>query len=208
MELEGELNGAKNQLNELSMEEAEQVRELRDLEDDSNKLHSDMKVLEDDNKYLEGVQRRLMSQVGGLEDEFASKKSKQRDIIKRLENLKRMKKTYEDELTVNMNDNSDLRRDRTDTIKGSDMREIDLNDLRMKAREFEKDLSECEFKSEEQIRELQNQKNIYNEQVTKTSALYDELNQLEHETHLVKADLEGATSSFHSYEDKKTGSIA
>ena len=112
MELEGELNGAKNQLNELSMEEAEQVRELRDLEDDSNKLHSDMKVLEDDNKYLEGVQRRLMSQVGGLEDEFASKKSKQRDIIKRLENLKRMKKTYEDELTVNMNDNSDLRRDR------------------------------------------------------------------------------------------------
>lgn len=96
-DLESDFGAAKKQLSDLSIEETEQIRELRNLEDDSNKLHSDMKVLEDDSKYLEGVQTRLMRTVGNLEDEFANKKSKQREFVKRLENLKRVKKTYEDE---------------------------------------------------------------------------------------------------------------
>lgn len=87
------------------------------------------------------------------------------------------------------------------------MRDNELNDLRMKNRELEKDLSECELKSEDQIRELQGQKNSFNEQVNKTSSLYDELNHFEHEINLVKAEIESTRASLHSYEDKKNGSI-
>jgi len=61
------------------MEETEQIRELNLLEEESDKLYADMKVAEDESKYLEGVQTRLMRQCGNTEDDFAEKKAKQRE---------------------------------------------------------------------------------------------------------------------------------
>jgi len=61
-------------------------------------------------------------------------------------------------------------------MKMAESRENELNDLRMRARGLEQELGECEERSEEQIRELQRQKNLYSEQVNKSSTLYDELN--------------------------------
>ena len=89
-------------------------------------------------------------------------------------------------------------------MKMAESREAELNDLRLRARDLEKELSDCEQRSEEQIRELQRQKSLYNEQVNKSSTLYEELNHLEQEINLVKSDIDGARASLVVFEEKKT----
>lgn len=204
LQVESDLNAAKRQLNELEKEESEQIRELRALEDESEKLYQDMKVAEDESKYLEGVQTRLMRQCGNTEDEFTAAKAKGRDLAKRLDTAKLMKRSNEEELSVSNVENADLRRERADTMKMADSREAELNELKLRARDLEKELNDCELKSEEQIRDLQRQKNLYSEQVAKSSNLYDELNHLEGDVNGIKADIEANRSSLQMYEEKKT----
>ena len=98
----------------------------------------------------------------------------------RIETVKRLRNSMEEECTSGYDENSDMKVDINDYRKDLGMREAQLNnDLRPRARALEAELAECEERSESQIRELQRLKSSCNEQLNKNANLMDDMNQLE-----------------------------
>lgn len=205
--IDGDMNAAKRQLADLDVEETKQIRELKSLEEENEGLQTDIKTGDEESKYLEGAQTRLMRQCGNLEDDFTIGKTKSRELSKRLENVRKLKRNYEEELVIAQDENLELRKERSDNSKYLESKESELTNLRVQGNTFEKEQNVCEARSEENIRELQRQKTLYLEQANANGILYEDLNRLEMEYSKVKTETEGTKDSLRHYENRKGNSM-
>jgi len=80
------------------------------------------------------------------------------------------------------------------------------NELRPRARNLEKELTDCETRSEEQIRELQRTKSLYSEQLNKHADLCEDLNSLEEQLDQLKEEIDANRNTLTMFEEKKTTS--
>ena len=78
------------------------------LEEEGDKLFQDIQVSEEDSKYLDGIQTRLMRTCGNAEDDFAMAKSKGREVSKKLESVKKVKRTLEEEVDAGIAENDEV----------------------------------------------------------------------------------------------------
>jgi len=181
------------------------MKELEENQDDMDRLYKDLKAQEDEAKYLDGQNVKLSRNCSQVEDDLTNSRARNRDFSMRFETVTRMRNLIEEECCGGQDDNDELKDDINGLRRDTGLRDAQLNsELRPRSRMLDKELSDCEARSEEQIREIQRTKNLYAEQLNKNADLLDDLNSLEDELARIKAETESNRTTLTIYEERKT----
>lgn len=172
------------------------------METDGERLSAEAAQLEDQLAFLDDEQANLLHTCAQVEQQVAAetKKAKHNEI--KIQELIRQRDTLRVQLEKGLSDLDELRRailDLRNAIADKDMRIAELNDH---VNRLADELDAAQAENEHLVDELQRQKDLYNEQLAKNTALYDQINHIEKELAAVNAEIGKLTSELAYLEER------